>query len=160
MTNTTTEPVDLLIHSRWIITMNEARSVLADHCLAIRDKRIVGLCPSSEAEQRFTPTAEKRLPGHTLLPGLVNAHGHSAMALLRGVAEAQPDSAEALYLLGRMLLAQGAATEAVEPLEAAARLTPEDPNVRYQLGQAYQTLGRTELARRELEAARQLGSRQ
>jgi len=90
VTNTTPEAVDLLIYSRWIIPMDEARSVLVDHCLAIRDKRIVGLCPSAEAEQRFAPTAVKKLPQHALIPGLVNAHGHSAMALLRGVADDLP----------------------------------------------------------------------
>lgn len=90
MSNTTPEAVDLLIHSRWIIPMDEARSVFANHCLAIRDKRIVGLCPSAEAEQRFTPAAVKQLPQHALIPGLVNSHGHSAMALLRGVADDLP----------------------------------------------------------------------
>jgi Flp pilus assembly protein TadD len=58
-----------------------------------------------------------------------------------------------------MLLAGGAATEAVEHLEVAARLSPEDASVREQLGQAYQKLGRTELARREFEASRQLKAR-
>lgn len=90
MNNSTPEAVDLLIHSRWIIPMDEARSVLADHCLAIRDKRIVGLCPSAEAEQRYVPAVEKKLPQHALIPGLVNSHGHSAMALLRGVADDLP----------------------------------------------------------------------
>lgn len=70
--------------------MDEARSVLADHCLAITDKRIVGLCPSAEAERYFAPAAVKKLPQHALIPGLVNAHGHSAMALLRGVADDLP----------------------------------------------------------------------
>ena len=36
------------------------------------------------------------------------------------------------------------AEQAVEQLEAAARLAPEDANVHYQLGQAYQKLGRAE----------------
>ena len=44
-------------------------------------------------------------------------------------------------------------------LEAAARLAPEDPRVRDELGRAYQKLGRTELAEREFEAARQLKAR-
>jgi Flp pilus assembly protein TadD len=80
--------------------------------------------------------------------------------MARGVLAADPESAEALYLLGRMLLAQGAATEAAERLEAAKRLTPDDPNVRSQLGQAYEALGRTERAREELEASRRLEARQ
>ena len=30
------------------------------------------------------------LPGHVLLPGLINSHGHAAMSLLRGYADDQP----------------------------------------------------------------------
>ena len=30
------------------------------------------------------------LPGHALLPGLINCHGHAAMSLLRGYADDQP----------------------------------------------------------------------
>ncbi len=59
---------------------------------------------------------------------------------------------DARYLLGKILLSQGAAAEAAEHLEAAARLSPEDANVRYQLGQAYQKLGRREQAEKEFEA--------
>ena len=79
-----------------------------------------------------------------------------ALPLLRGVLKAKPDLSDARYLLGKILLAQGAAAEAVEQLEAAARLAPEDPNIRYQLGRAYQKLGRTELAEQQFEVFRQL----
>ena len=41
-------------------------------------------------------------------------------------------------------------------LEAASRLSPEDAGVRYQLGQAYQKLGRTEEARQQFEVFRRL----
>ena len=44
----------------------------------------------------------------------------------------------------------------MEQLEAAARLAPDDANVHYQLGRAYQKLGRTELAEKELEVYRQI----
>ena len=71
-------------------------------------------------------------------------------------ASSQPETADARYLLGKILLAQGAATEAVEHLEAAARLAPEDASIRYQLGQAYQKLGRTELAQQQFEAFQKL----
>jgi len=79
-----------------------------------------------------------------------------AIPLLRAVLKAKPDRADARYLLGKILLAQGAATEAAEHLEAAARLAPEDASIRYQLGQAYQKLGRTELAEQQFEIFRTL----
>ena len=57
----------------------------------------------------------------------------------------------ARYLVGKILLAQGAAGEAVEHLEAAVRLAPKDANIHYQLAQAYQKLGRLDEAQKEFE---------
>jgi Flp pilus assembly protein TadD len=78
------------------------------------------------------------------------------VGVLRGVLQETPDHTGARYLLGKILLAQGAAAEAIEHLEAAARLDPEDASVHYQLAQAYQKTGRTELAEREFERYREL----
>ena len=70
--------------------------------------------------------------------------------------QAKPDFADARYLLGKLLLAQGTTEEAAKELEAAARLSPADANIHYQLGQAYQKLGRTEAAREQFEVFRTL----
>jgi Flp pilus assembly protein TadD len=69
---------------------------------------------------------------------------------------ARPDSADSRYLLGKVLLAKGAAAEAVEQLRAAVRLAPEDANGHYQLGQAYQKLGQSELAEQHFTLFKQL----
>ncbi len=68
----------------------------------------------------------------------------------------RPDYADARYLLGKILLSNGAAAEAVDHLERAAQLAPADPNVHYQLGQAYQRLGKSDLAAKEFEMFQQL----
>jgi len=78
------------------------------------------------------------------------------LPLLRNVLRAQPDFADARYLLGKILLLQGETAEAVEHLEAAARLAPEEANTHYQLGRAYTKLGRTEDAQRQFEIFRQI----
>jgi len=70
--------------------MDPQRSVLENYCLAVHEQRIVGLCPSAEAEHRYKAQTVKSLPRHALMPGLVNAHGHAAMTLLRGVADDLP----------------------------------------------------------------------
>jgi Flp pilus assembly protein TadD len=70
--------------------------------------------------------------------------------------EAQPDAADARYLTGKILLAQARSAEAVVHLEAAVRLAPDDSSARYQLGQAYQKLGRADDAQRQFDEFRRL----
>lgn len=82
--------VDTLIHARWIIPVDSARSVLEDHCVAVSDGTIVDILPSDEASGRYPGAAQQQLPDHVLIPGLVNAHGHAAMSLLRGIADDLP----------------------------------------------------------------------
>ncbi len=81
---------DQLIHARWIIPVEPAREVLTDHSLVIREGRIVAILPTLMAKRDFTAPAEVTLPQHALLPGLVNAHCHAAMSLLRGIADDLP----------------------------------------------------------------------
>ena len=64
--------------------------VLEDHCLAIDAGRIIGILPSAEARQRFQADTEHNLNGQALIPGLINAHTHAAMSLLRGLADDLP----------------------------------------------------------------------
>ena len=59
-------------------------------CLAIDKGRIVALLPWQEAKQRFAPRVVHERPDHVLLPGLVNAHTHAAMTLMRGFADDLP----------------------------------------------------------------------
>lgn len=65
-------------------------SVLENHSLAIRDKRIVAIAPTEEFDQQHQIAQRVELNDHVLIPGLVNAHGHAAMALFRGVADDIP----------------------------------------------------------------------
>jgi 5-methylthioadenosine/S-adenosylhomocysteine deaminase len=46
--------------------------------------------PSAQAAERYPDYARIDLPGHALMPGLVNAHTHAAMALMRGIADDLP----------------------------------------------------------------------
>jgi 5-methylthioadenosine/S-adenosylhomocysteine deaminase len=84
------EPVDALIHARWIIPVEPVGRVLEEHALAVRHGRIVALLPSGEAQASYAPTETVELPHHVLIPGLVNAHTHAAMTLLRGLADDLP----------------------------------------------------------------------
>jgi 5-methylthioadenosine/S-adenosylhomocysteine deaminase len=79
-----------LIRPRWIVPVEPAASVLEGHALALRDGKIEALLPAAEARMRFPDHEELVLENHVLIPGLVNAHTHAAMSLMRGLADDLP----------------------------------------------------------------------
>ena len=86
----TPESIDLIIKARWIIPVVPENRVL-EHCaLAIHQGQIIAITPNDEADRRFNAHDIINLENHLLIPGLVNAHGHAAMTLLRGYADDQP----------------------------------------------------------------------
>ena len=82
--------IDLLINSRWIIPVVPENRVFENCALAIDQQKIVGIYPQAEAKRKFDPASVVDLADHILMPGLVNAHGHAAMSLLRGYADDLP----------------------------------------------------------------------
>ncbi len=78
-----------LLRARWIVPVEPAGAVLEDHAVALSDGRIEALVPSGEAA-RFAGYEDIRLDRHVLIPGLVNAHTHAAMSLMRGLADDLP----------------------------------------------------------------------
>ena len=80
---------DLVIEAGWIVPVVPRNTVLKDHALVIKDKRISALVPNSEAAE-LTCKQHLALHQHILMPGFVNAHGHSSMALFRGLADDIP----------------------------------------------------------------------
>jgi len=81
---------ELVLEPEWIITVDPADRVLQAHSLVVSQGRILDILPSAEAAGRY-PSAERlSLPGRALIPGLVNAHTHAAMSLLRGIADDLP----------------------------------------------------------------------
>ena len=83
------ETADLRIDAAWIIPVQPAGSVLAGHSLLVKDGRIAALLPNAEADA-WACRERVHLPGHALIPGLVNLHTHAAMTLLRGYADDLP----------------------------------------------------------------------
>lgn len=81
---------DTLLQARWIIPVEPDEQVLEHHTLVVNAGRIEALLPHAEAEQRYPGVARVHLPYHVLIPGLVNAHTHAAMTLLRGLADDLP----------------------------------------------------------------------
>lgn len=81
---------ELLVHSQWILTVDPENRQLTDHAVAIADGRIIAILPYEEAQRSIEAQRVVELPGHVLIPGLVNAHTHAAMTLMRGLADDLP----------------------------------------------------------------------
>jgi 5-methylthioadenosine/S-adenosylhomocysteine deaminase len=82
--------VDTLIHCRWLAPVEPATTVLEHHSLAIQEGRILDILPVEQAHSTYNADIEHSLDQHLLIPGLINAHTHAAMSLLRGLADDLP----------------------------------------------------------------------
>ncbi|WP_245675790.1 TRZ/ATZ family hydrolase [Halofilum ochraceum] len=81
---------DTLLLPSWVVTVDEADRVLPGHAVAVRDGIIAAILPGEEAQRRWPDAETVDLTGHALMPGMVNAHTHAAMSLLRGLADDLP----------------------------------------------------------------------
>ena len=84
------ESIDLLIDARWVVPVEPANTVLAQHSVAVHAGKIVAVLPSLDAAQRFAAAERVSLGNHVLIPGLINLHTHAAMTLMRGLADDLP----------------------------------------------------------------------
>ncbi|MEX5588388.1 TRZ/ATZ family hydrolase [Pseudomonas urmiensis] len=84
---TPSTPLDLLLVPAWLVPVEPAGVVLEGHALGLRDGLIAWIGPRERA-----PAANevRELPDCLLCPGLINAHGHAAMTLFRGLADDLP----------------------------------------------------------------------
>ncbi len=82
-------PVETLIECRWAVPVRP-HGAFEDHAIAIDQGRIVAVLPTAEARRRYSPGRRVELPNHIVTPGLVNAHTHAAMTLLRGIGDDLP----------------------------------------------------------------------
>ena len=96
-----------MVEAGWIVPVEPVGLVLEDHALVVDEGRILALLPREQARREYAPRERLSRPDAVLLPGLVNAHTHNPMTLLRGVADDLP-------LMPWL-------TEHVWPVEAAVR---------------------------------------
>ena len=79
--------IDLIVAGDHVVTMDRDRPVLENGAVAVDDGFIVAIGPRAEIERRYR--ARETLDGkdRVVLPGLINGHAHSAMTLMRGIAD-------------------------------------------------------------------------
>lgn len=100
-------PCELLIRSRWCLPIAPSSQPIEQGAVAVDGGRILAVGRAADLAGQFQPQQSIDLADHALLPGLVNAHCHAAMSLLRGAAEdlaLQAWLEEAIWPLERRLV--------------------------------------------------------
>ena len=84
------QPCDLLIEAGWVVPVIPHGVALEDHAVVVTAGAIVAVLPTAEARRRYVAGEVVSRPDAALIPGLVNAHTHNPMTLLRGIADDLP----------------------------------------------------------------------
>ena len=82
--------VDTLLEARWVIPVEPHGAVLDHHAVALAGDTIADVLPIEAARAKYTNAKRIDLSEHALIPGLVNAHTHNPMTLMRGLADDLP----------------------------------------------------------------------
>jgi 5-methylthioadenosine/S-adenosylhomocysteine deaminase len=89
----------LLTHAH-ILTMDTHLHQFTDGALAVKDDTIIAVGPTAELSAQYQAAQVVDCSGQVLMPGLINAHTHVPMTLLRGLAD---DLRLDVWLLGYMM---------------------------------------------------------
>lgn len=92
--------VDTILRNALILTMDEEFHIYYHGAIAIEKDSIAGVGSEDNILTNFTSSNVLDCGGKILMPGLVNAHTHVPMALLRGLAD---DLRLDVWLLGYMM---------------------------------------------------------
>lgn len=84
------QSIDLLISAKHILPVIPDNTVLEDHAIAINNGRIIAIKPRDKALTLYDAKSHSEFNQHIVMPGLINAHTHSALSLLRGIASDLP----------------------------------------------------------------------
>jgi 5-methylthioadenosine/S-adenosylhomocysteine deaminase len=94
------ERVDRILTGGVVLTMNDAMDLYPDGAVAIRADSIVAVGETGKIREQYTADDVVQCAGQVIMPGLVNAHTHVPMTLLRGVAD---DLRLDVWLMGYMM---------------------------------------------------------
>jgi len=76
-----------LLLPRWLLTMKPGEPVQTGQAVLLEGERIAAVGAAADLMAQYPNATRVELPEHVLMPGLINSHTHSAMSLLRGVAD-------------------------------------------------------------------------
>ena len=85
-----TSQADFIIHPGWLFSAAPDATAQEDAALAVKHGRIAAVGARPHVASAWQADTIIDLPDHLLMPGLVNAHTHSPMTLLRGIGNDLP----------------------------------------------------------------------
>lgn len=91
---------DILLTNAIVLTMDEEFNQYEPGAVAVKGNSILAVGPEAEIKQQYSATENIDCGGKVLMPGLVNAHTHVPMTLLRGLAD---DLRLDVWLLGYIM---------------------------------------------------------
>lgn len=81
------KPADLIISAGTVVTMDASGRIIRNGAVAVAAGAIAAVGTKAEIDKAFKAKARIDRPDAILLPGLINAHTHAPMSLLRGLAD-------------------------------------------------------------------------
>lgn len=81
------QEVDRILVGGTVLTMNEEMEVFMDGAVAVKADSIVAVGPTDEITAAYQAEETLDCGGQVIMPGLVNAHTHLSMNLVRGLAD-------------------------------------------------------------------------
>ncbi|MDP3184688.1 MAG: amidohydrolase, partial [Anaerolineales bacterium] len=78
-----TKTVDFLFTNALVLTMDEELHQYEPGAVAVTGDSIVAIGPQAEMCSQYNPAQDNDSGGKVLMPGLVNAHTHLPMTMLR-----------------------------------------------------------------------------
>jgi 5-methylthioadenosine/S-adenosylhomocysteine deaminase len=79
--------VETVISTSWLFTANKENQVLENYSVVIDGGVIVDIIESASVFNIYQASEVYQLTDQLLIPGLINAHSHLAMSLLKGYAD-------------------------------------------------------------------------
>src|SRR3972149_11036264 len=94
------QSVDTILTNAIVVTMNPDGDVYDSGAVAITGDSVTAVGPAKDITAQYTAAQTVDLGGKVVMPGLVNAHTHVPMTLLRGLAD---DLRLDVWLMGYMM---------------------------------------------------------
>ena len=79
--------MDILLTDTMVIPSAPEGTVIRQGAVAIHNDRIVAVGKTEELEQQYPNSMKIPLANRAVMPGLINAHTHSVLNVLRGTVE-------------------------------------------------------------------------